>query len=131
MGIELGSFLKKPQKLLEIAMVCYYLEKMSCSLQPVSPFFQSQLNSQEFMISNIVVPLRLGQILGKEWSTGGYPAAVTVPLLLRWRKRLLWEVRVQTGKDRSSTERFFQLVEIFCGRWIPGQRHGLVTGQGG
>ena len=49
----------------EVAMVRNYLKLVVSSLQPVSPLLQGQFDGQQFPVTDIIIPLRRGQLFGE------------------------------------------------------------------
>lgn len=66
-------------KIFEVTMICNNFDLMVCSLQLVSPFFESHLDSQQFTITDVVISLRQGRFLGIE---GTWMEYWRLPLLL-------------------------------------------------
>lgn len=54
------------RKIHQVTMVGDDFKRMFSSLQPMSPLLKGKLNSQQFLVADIIITYLWGQFLGKE-----------------------------------------------------------------
>ncbi len=104
-----------------------------CSLQPMSPLLQSQLDGKQFPVSNVIVTLRRGKLLGVEGAR-----METRRLSVELGQHCSHaggggvhlhneqDLGIRMGEDGSSAEGFLELLEGGSSFRVPRQRLGLL-----
>ncbi len=122
----------------KIFVVCDYGEGVLCSLQPVSPLLQSQLDSEQFSVPYVVVALRRGELPGEEGARmetrrlsmvlGQQCSHASSGGVYFYNKR---ELGIRMGEDGSSAEGLLELLEGAPRFGVPRQRLGPLAEHGG